>query len=298
MAEQNTLEGFKAAALRVGATGAVRVAKLGTELPSDLTVKYDTDKFRNVGYVGPDGLEVSFDDDTQEFIPWQELSSIRDDITKSVKQIKMTLWEYSKKNVAMFLGVKPEDIKESPGGGSWYVDEGGVPEFTHFLLSADVIDGTKAMRLIAPQAKVVSRESILAKRGEAMGLGLTISFYPADEDLYPDFHGKTCRWVFSNDWDGRGASTSEVEREMVISTSSLEDAKVGSEYSRKLTAGGGSAPYQWSVDAGTLPAGLDLSTGGTITGTPSEAGSKTFTVKATDSAGKSATKEFTIVVKS
>jgi hypothetical protein len=52
-----------------------------------------------------------------------------------------------------------------------------------------------------------------------------------------------------------------------------------------LTVEGGTAPYTWSVvpGAGTLPPGLSLSTDGTITGTPTEAGTFEFTVQVTDS---------------
>ena len=41
-------------------------------------------------------------------------------------------------------------------------------------------------------------------------------------------------------------------------------------YSQTLTATGGTAPYTWS--SGTLPTGLELSSGGAITGEPSELG--------------------------
>ena len=41
---------------------------------------------------------------------------------------------------------------------------------------------------------------------------------------------------------------------------------------------------------------MTLSTGGTISGTPTAAGSKTFTVRATDSASQSATASLTIVI--
>jgi uncharacterized repeat protein (TIGR01451 family) len=48
-----------------------------------------------------------------------------------------------------------------------------------------------------------------------------------------------------------------------------------------LTASGGTAPYTFSQTAGSLPAGMTLSTSGVITGTPTSV-SSTFTVTATD----------------
>jgi hypothetical protein len=68
-----------------------------------------------------------------------------------------------------------------------------------------------------------------------------------------------------------------------ISTLGLPDGVVGAQYSKALSASGGTGPYTWSVSAGTLPAGLSLDpASGLITGSPSTAGSSTFTVTATD----------------
>jgi hypothetical protein len=46
---------------------------------------------------------------------------------------------------------------------------------------------------------------------------------------------------------------------------------------------GGTEPFTWNVTAGSLPPGLTLAPDGTITGTPTQAGSFTFTVQARDS---------------
>ena len=62
-----------------------------------------------------------------------------------------------------------------------------------------------------------------------------------------------------------------------------------------LTAVGGTAPYTWAITAGTLPPGLTR-TGATISGTPSSAGSSTFTVQVSDSSSpvRTAEKVFTL----
>jgi hypothetical protein len=58
----------------------------------------------------------------------------------------------------------------------------------------------------------------------------------------------------------------------------------GIAYSYQLTATGGTAPYTWKLATGSLPTGLKLSaTKGTLTGTPTAAGSWTFSLKVTDS---------------
>lgn len=75
----------------------------------------------------------------------------------------------------------------------------------------------------------------------------------------------------------------------------LPGGKVGEAYSRTLAARG-SVPITWSLESGSLPAGLTLS-GNTISGTPTAAGTFTFTVKASNAAG-SDTKELSIVIAS
>lgn len=78
-----------------------------------------------------------------------------------------------------------------------------------------------------------------------------------------------------------------------ITTTTLPGGKEGDAYSQTLTATG-TAPITWSIESGSLPAGLTLS-GDTISGTPTAAGTFTFTVKAANGAG-SDTKELSIVI--
>jgi sugar lactone lactonase YvrE len=81
-----------------------------------------------------------------------------------------------------------------------------------------------------------------------------------------------------------------------VTTSSLSRATVGEDYSQSLAVTGGLGPFTWSVTSGSLPPGLTLSTAGTITGTPTTAGSVSFTVRARDSFAKDATASLSISV--
>jgi hypothetical protein len=68
----------------------------------------------------------------------------------------------------------------------------------------------------------------------------------------------------------------------VTTISNLPTALLGVPYAVQLNADGGARPYAWSV-TGTLPAGLTISHGGLISGTPSATGTASFFVQVTDS---------------
>jgi hypothetical protein len=71
---------------------------------------------------------------------------------------------------------------------------------------------------------------------------------------------------------------------------------VGTAYSQTLSANGGTAPYTFALTAGSLPAGLSLSSGGALTGTPTTAGAFPLTITATDSNGTTGSQAYTLVV--
>ena len=74
----------------------------------------------------------------------------------------------------------------------------------------------------------------------------------------------------------------------VITTTSLPNVVVGTAYSQTIAAAGGAGTLTFTLSAGTLPAGLSLSSAGAITGTPTSVGKANFTVKVTDASSVSA----------
>lgn len=93
-----------------------------------------------------------------------------------------------------------------------------------------------------------------------------------------------------------------VSPEPSITTTTLSSGAVGTAYNVNLQAGGGAGTMTWSLDSGSsLPAGLSLSSAGVISGTPTAAGTKSFTVKVTDSSAAhegtcSQTKQLSITI--
>ena len=101
------------------------------------------------------------------------------------------------------------------------------------------------------------------------------------------------------DVDGRTASKAlsiAVIAPLTVVTSSMPPATTAVAYSVTLAASGGSGTYTWSMASGTLPAGLTLSSAGLLSGTPTSAGSFSFSVKVTDGAARTATKSLTVEI--
>ena len=88
-----------------------------------------------------------------------------------------------------------------------------------------------------------------------------------------------------------GASTLAINNQ----SPTLAPGNVGASYAIGLFAIGGTQPYTWSIIAGALPPGLRLS-GNIISGTPTTAGTFSFTARVADSGGQSASEVFSITI--
>ena len=84
----------------------------------------------------------------------------------------------------------------------------------------------------------------------------------------------------------------------ITTDSPLPGGVTGTAYSQTLqaTPGTDGKAVTWSVTSGSLPSGLTLSEGGTISGTPTAAGTYTFTVTAAEQDGGTTSKSFIIAV--
>ena len=85
----------------------------------------------------------------------------------------------------------------------------------------------------------------------------------------------------------------------IATSPTLPQATQNAAYQATLSAVEGKAPYTWNISAGSLPKGVSLSSSGIISGTLGSAvtmGNHTFSVKVTDAAGSTASKQLTLGV--
>jgi hypothetical protein len=100
--------------------------------------------------------------------------------------------------------------------------------------------------------------------------------------------------------------TINVDPRVLITNQVPPTGTVGSPYSLTLVAvmksgpdatAPPSSPLTWTIQSGQLPAGLTMTSGGVISGTPTTAGDSTFTLQAALADGRSDTKTQTITVR-
>jgi large repetitive protein len=106
----------------------------------------------------------------------------------------------------------------------------------------------------------------------------------------------TVKVTDANGQSATQATSITVAAGVSITSAAAQAAAVNSPYSYTFTATGGTTPYTWSVNAGTLPAGLTLSAAGVLSGTPTTTGTYPFTVNVIDANHGVATASITLVV--
>ncbi|HVG63082.1 MAG TPA: putative Ig domain-containing protein [Hyalangium sp.] len=80
-----------------------------------------------------------------------------------------------------------------------------------------------------------------------------------------------------------------------LTTTTLPEAGYGQPYAQTLTVSGGKPGYSFVLESGSLPAGITLSSGGQLTGSPTGSGSS-FTVRVFDANSRSYARTLTLFV--
>lgn len=81
-----------------------------------------------------------------------------------------------------------------------------------------------------------------------------------------------------------------------ITTTQLANGQVGVAYIGPIAATGGTGNYTFSLTGGSLPAGLSMTSGGVIRGTPTTAGTSNFTVQVADDGGNATSSGFSLLI--
>lgn len=148
----------------------------------------------------------------------------------------------------------------------------------------------------------------IERRGGSGGSFLPLTVVPSNTTTYSDNTVQPntvyAYRILAFNSSGTSAYSSDVQlvtpsgsTSLAVSTLSMPEATVGVAYSQAVIATGGTTPYTWTLDSGSISPGLSLASGGTLSGTPNTPGTYNFVVRVTDAASSTATKALTLVVK-
>ena len=134
----------------------------------------------------------------------------------------------------------------------------------------------------------------------SLGTGLTLNASTGLIAGTPTTSGTrnfTIRARDSSGATGTRAYSVVINAAIVVNPATLPGGTTGIAYSQTITATGGNGTYTYAISAGSLPAGLALNvSSGMISGTPTSAATSSFTVRATDGNGASATRAYTVTI--
>ena len=188
--------------------------------------------------------------------------------------------------VAVILTATAAALRFNDDAYIWPQGEVGTPYFKQLTASAGC--PPYKFRLLAG---ALPDGLSLASDGQVTGIPQKLGTW----NFWLELRGAGC----PSDKPAEREFTASVTRiKVTVQTNVLADAVIGAPYPTQnlQVIGGTGTGYTWSLANGTLPPGLTLSPSGTITGTPTAKGVTLFTVLATDSAGKSDTKQLSIAV--
>ncbi len=165
-----------------------------------------------------------------------------------------------------------------------------------------MLNGSPAVQISGEQADhfaVVSQPAAQVSPGGRENF--KIEFVPGEAGDYSAVVSIANNDVAKNPYEFTvtGTVSAQGTDQLTIDSVAFPDGAVGSDYNVRCRVSGGTPPFHYTVSSGQLPAGLTLTGGGQISGTPSAAGDFVFTIKVTDSGGppSGAEKTFTISIK-
>lgn len=163
----------------VGANGGGWVTDLNVATPAAPT-EFDSvldAAFKPLGAVSEDGLGYGFDEDSQSFIAWGQLTPYRTQITRSLRTFKVNLWETNRAICKSVMYRVPLADVTPDGSGDFTFEETATPTPDRRAWVFDVVDGLTLERFYVPVGEVTDRDDVAFKPDEIAAYSLTITAY-------------------------------------------------------------------------------------------------------------------------
>jgi hypothetical protein len=161
--------------IRFAPKGRILVAPLNTAAPTDVTTAFAA-TWKELGYVSPDGCELTPSVDSQAVEVWQSATPVKYVVNSAACQLKFTLMQFDADGTALYFGsswVAAEDAEGNPISGVFTLDLASTPELAERMIAVEWGDANSTSRLIIPRGMVSEREGLKLTRTNAQSLGVT-----------------------------------------------------------------------------------------------------------------------------
>lgn len=157
--------------VRVAVTGAVSYAPTATTAPLDADTALPG-TWRDVGYIGEDGVVEARERSTNNIIAWQKATTVRTVVTEANMTVQFVMIESNPNSIELYYGAAVDGTD-----GSVEIDPAESGGRRSFVI--DYVDGSEFVRLYLPEAELaeVGEQSLVS--GEAVGYDVTIAAYPS-----------------------------------------------------------------------------------------------------------------------
>jgi hypothetical protein len=133
-------------------------------------------------------------------------------------------------------------------------------------------------------------------RAFASGTPVTLTATPASGFEFGGWTGAGCSGTSTCSFTITSDLAVTATFGLIINPPTLPSGQAGAEYTQTLTPATGTPPFTFTLQSGTLPAGMELSTDGVLSGTPTQGGVFNFTVKATDEDGFAGSRAYSLTI--
>lgn len=157
--------------VRVAITGELSVAPTGTTLPTDTSTGLNV-AFKGLGYFNEDGVEESYEKDTDDINAWQNATIVRT-VTKSAKAtFKGTLIQTNKDVIEVVFGTT---VTQSVPHGTYTINPGATSGRKAWVF--EVVDGSNIKRISIAEGEITEIGKTKYATGEAIGYDITLTAY-------------------------------------------------------------------------------------------------------------------------
>lgn len=158
--------------VRIGITGEMFSAPLGTTLPTDETSPLNA-AFVGHGYASEDGVTENWDDSIEPIIAWQNATTVRTARSGTDGTIQLSLLQTRGSNLELFY---PGSNVAANGGG--YALEVVPPTADPRSFVLNVVDGADIIRIVIGNGSITARGEVPYSNNSAVMYPLTITAYP------------------------------------------------------------------------------------------------------------------------